>query len=567
MKNTFPFSAIVGMKSIKRSLLFHAIDPQLGGVLLMGHRGCAKSTIARAFADILAVENKVPFIEVPLGTTEDRLLGSIDTSRLLEQGKWSVKAGLLESANQGILYIDEINLLADHLMDSLLDSATSGRHKMERDGISAEVDARYLLIGSMNPEEGELRPQMIDRFAHRICISDDFTPQERKEIVRRRMEFDDDAPSFVQRFQLEGEQLKSKILNARTQLHAIQISETIRDLVAEKAKGLQLEGVRTEIAVLKTARCIAVWEGTAQIETHHLEEAWSLCYLEQATSALPPPPQNSSPPSPQTYYESLHKPQSPQTAPTPTDAKQEAIPLDSLHPSTNNALTRWSRHQVRFSSTSTFPLKQVAHASLTMRETRCISWSQSVLQSLKQGWKPQQKGWQFQYQMTSQRPQTWIFIDGSRSTGSTRFLAKVRDALALLSHHGKFRKYSLLFLVENQVIWLAKKATSSQFLQSLYRIQQATGKSYLTFGLYQFKRSLLNRGFSAKDRLIMATDGLMSPQIGENAREAKVKFQHKLAELDRLQIPSLWLHPQGKQGMKQWVNQLADGLSFHLMEM
>ena len=173
MDYTFPFTAIVGMKLVKRSLLYHAIDPTLGGLLLMGHRGCAKSTLARSFREILpsiSDDQEAPFVEVPLGTAEDRLLGSIDASRLLADGEWSAQTGLIQQANNGVLYIDEVNLLPDHLVDSILDSAASGQHRIERDGLSKNVSARYILIGSMNPEEGDLRPQLTDRFMHGILV-------------------------------------------------------------------------------------------------------------------------------------------------------------------------------------------------------------------------------------------------------------------------------------------------------------------------------------------------------------------------------------------------------------
>ena len=194
MNYTFPFTAIVGLELVKRSLIYHAIDPRLGGLLLMGHRGCAKSTLARAFQEILPAPEKfktAPFVEVPLGTTEDRLLGSIDASSLLENGEWSAQTGLIEQANQGVLYIDEVNLLPDHLVDSILDSAVSGQHRIERDGLSKIVNARYILIGSMNPEEGDLRPQLTDRFMHGVIVKDDYSVEERMEIVRLRMKFDD----------------------------------------------------------------------------------------------------------------------------------------------------------------------------------------------------------------------------------------------------------------------------------------------------------------------------------------------------------------------------------------
>ena len=175
----------------------------------MGQRGCAKSTLARSFREILpSVSNdqEATFVEVPLGTTEDRLLGSIDASRLLADGEWLMQTGLIEQANNGVLYIDEVNLLPDHLVDSILDSAASGQHRIERDGLSKNVSARYILIGSMNPEEGDLRPQLTDRFMHGVSVKDDFTVEERREIVRIRMNFDDDPSSFMEEHQVKLEE-------------------------------------------------------------------------------------------------------------------------------------------------------------------------------------------------------------------------------------------------------------------------------------------------------------------------------------------------------------------------
>ena len=152
----FPFSAVVGMEDAKRSLIYHAIDPRIGGSLLLGHRGCAKSTLVRAFAELLqaASSEPIPFVELPLGATEDRLLGSVNAEALVERSKWETRTGLIEEANGGVLYVDEINLLPDNLADQILDSAASGKHHLERDGITRRIESRYILIGTMNPEEG-----------------------------------------------------------------------------------------------------------------------------------------------------------------------------------------------------------------------------------------------------------------------------------------------------------------------------------------------------------------------------------------------------------------------------
>ena len=280
MNYTFPFTAVVGMDLVKRSLVYHAIDLTLGGLLLMGQRGCAKSTLARSFREILpSVSNdqETTFVEVPLGTTEDRLLGAIDASRLLADGEWLMQTGLIEQANNGVLYIDEVNLLPDHLVDSILDSAASGQHRIERDGLSKNVSARYILIGSMNPEEGDLRPQLTDRFMHGVSVKDDFSVEERREIVRLRMNFDDDPSGFMEVHQGKLEELREQILQARKHFKNVKITEELRTEVAEKAVSLHLEGVRAELGIIRTARCAAAWRRDVEISGDDLEEALILC--------------------------------------------------------------------------------------------------------------------------------------------------------------------------------------------------------------------------------------------------------------------------------------------------
>ena len=182
---TFPFSAVVGQDDAKLALLLCAIDPSIGGVLLRGQKGSAKTTVARALAALLPGESR--FVELPLGATEDRVVGSVDLAEMLASGEQRVRPGLLSDAHGGVLYVDEVNLLADHLVDVLLDVATSGVNRIERDGIAHQHPARFVLVGSMNPEEGDLRPQLLDRFGLSVTISASDVPSERADAVRRRL--------------------------------------------------------------------------------------------------------------------------------------------------------------------------------------------------------------------------------------------------------------------------------------------------------------------------------------------------------------------------------------------
>src|SRR5205085_1053861 len=213
-----PMSAVVGQGGLKRALLLHAIDPKLGGVLIRGEKGSGKSTAARALATLMgagvragAGEEEAPFVELPIGATEDRVVGTLDLEGALLEGRSRLRPGLLAAAHQGVLYVDEVNLLADHLVDVLIDAAAFGINRIERDGLTAEHPSRFVLVGSMNPEEGELRPQLLDRFGLAVEVRAPRDPEERTEVVRRRLAFDADPDAFAERFAADEEGLRDAI--------------------------------------------------------------------------------------------------------------------------------------------------------------------------------------------------------------------------------------------------------------------------------------------------------------------------------------------------------------------
>src|SRR5438309_10443343 len=192
---SFPFTAVVGQEDAKLALLLNAVDPAIGGVLLRGQKGSAKSTLARGLASLLPGD--APFVELPVGATEDRVVGTIDIEAALAEGKRRFQPGLLHAAHGGVLYVDEVNLLPDHLVDVLLDVAASGVNRVEREGVSHQHASRFVLVGSMNPEEGDLRPQLLDRFGLAADVTSPVDPAERAEAVRRRMAFDADPAAFA----------------------------------------------------------------------------------------------------------------------------------------------------------------------------------------------------------------------------------------------------------------------------------------------------------------------------------------------------------------------------------
>lgn len=279
----FPFSAVVGQDDYKLALLANAVDPTIGGVLAVGDRGTAKSTLARGFASVLAQGNRdAPFVELPLGATIDRLTGSLDTAALLA-GEGSVLAsGLLAEADNGVLYVDEANLLGDHLVDVVLDAAAFGRVQTERDGISAETPARFVLVGTMNPEEGELRPQLLDRFGLMVQIASPAGTTERREIVARRIEFERDPDAFGERFAKTDAALGEIVERARTTLSEIRLDDEQYERIAELCDRLNVEGVRADLAIARTASALAALDERAEVIDRDIETAARLALPHRA---------------------------------------------------------------------------------------------------------------------------------------------------------------------------------------------------------------------------------------------------------------------------------------------
>jgi len=299
----FPFTAIVGQEEMKLALILNVVDPLIGGVLIMGHRGTGKSTAVRALADLLPEivvvegcpyncdpedernlcdqcrsngkattrQSSVPVVELPLGATEDRVCGTIDIERALSAGRKAFDPGLLARANRGFLYIDEVNLLEDHLVDLLLDVAVTGSNKVEREGVSVEHPASFVLIGSGNPEEGELRPQLLDRFGLHAEVKTENYLQNRIDIVLRREAYDRDRAAFSESFGEHQEQLRRRITRARANLGKLNVPRPVLEKIAQLCSDLVVDGHRAELTIMRAARALAAFEGRREITNEHVK--------------------------------------------------------------------------------------------------------------------------------------------------------------------------------------------------------------------------------------------------------------------------------------------------------
>jgi magnesium chelatase subunit I len=312
VSDQFPFSAIVGQDDLKLALELVVVEPNLGGVLVFGDRGTGKSTAVRALASLLPkmtvvagcpyqcdpsgkgagcvagcsaaggertreiAEVAVPVVDLPLGATEDRVVGALDLEAALTRGERSFAPGLLARANRGFLYIDEVNLLPDHLVDLLLDVAASGENVVEREGISVKHPARFVLIGSGNPEEGELRPQLLDRFGLSLEVKtpDDLTS--RVEVVKRRLAFERDPRAFAESYAAQDGALRTRLRDARTRLREVDVPESLVERAAVLCRSLGTDGLRGELTLIRAARAAASLDGHSAVGDPHLKRVASL---------------------------------------------------------------------------------------------------------------------------------------------------------------------------------------------------------------------------------------------------------------------------------------------------
>ncbi|MFB8404680.1 putative cobaltochelatase [Streptomyces sp. NPDC055912] len=304
MSTRYPFTAVVGMDDLRLALLLNAVSPAVGGVLVRGEKGTAKSTAVRALAELLpavpvvagcrfscdpaspdlgcpdgphgtepGVQRPARMVELPVGASEDRLVGSLDIEKALSEGVKAFEPGLLASAHRGILYVDEVNLLSDHLIDHLLDAAAMGSSYVEREGVSVRHAARFLLVGTMNPEEGELRPQLLDRFGLTVEVAASRDPQQRVEVVRRRLAFEDDPAAFADRWAADEAALRERIVTARALLPRVTLGDAVLLQIAATCAAFEVDGMRADIVMARTATALAAWAGRTEVTSEDVRQA------------------------------------------------------------------------------------------------------------------------------------------------------------------------------------------------------------------------------------------------------------------------------------------------------
>jgi len=324
-RRTLPFTSIVGQDDMKFALILNAINPRIGGVLIRGDKGTAKSTAVRALADLLedilvvedcpfncdpanreamcdlcfeksqknqikGIKRKTPVVDLPLGATEDRVVGSLNVEKAIKEGIKALEPGILAACNRGILYIDEVNLLDDHVADVLLDSAAMGVNIVEREGVSVAHPSRFILVGTMNPEEGEIRPQLLDRFGLQVSVAGIEDVDQRMQIAKMADEFDLDPEGFVRAYQDDQDRLKEQICKAREMLHQVTLSDDLLRTIAATCIDLGVRTHRAEIVISRTAKTIAAFQGRSEVQPEDVKKAMELALAHRMRSRPFEPP-------------------------------------------------------------------------------------------------------------------------------------------------------------------------------------------------------------------------------------------------------------------------------------
>lgn len=319
MSECYPFAAIAGQERVKRALLYNLIEPAIGGVLLCGEKGTAKSTMVRALAELTDQQ----LVELPLNITEDMLVGSIDFERAVREGVRAFSGGVLERADGNILYVDEVNLLPDGIVSALICTAASGENVVEREGVSFRHSSRFVLVGSMNPEEGKLRGQFLDRFGLYAEVTGERDVAARAEIIRRRLEYERDPAAFRKRWQEETEALRTRVLRARRTARGIRPDDSVRTLAARYARQAGAEGNRCELVLVRTAAAAAAWAGRDYISPDDIKEAAFYVLPHRRRETPPDPPEADAPReqrADQEPPEADGRPSSPQEGDSPENA-------------------------------------------------------------------------------------------------------------------------------------------------------------------------------------------------------------------------------------------------------
>jgi magnesium chelatase subunit D len=562
MRRHFPFTAIVGQAHLKTALLLISIDPEIGGLLLSGPRGSAKSTLVRSLASL---NHDQPFVTVPLGASEEMVIGSLDLDQALSQSQLAFKPGLLAKANEGILYVDEVNLLADHLVDLLLDAAASGTNLIERDGISHQHDALFSLVGTMNPDEGELRPQLLDRFGLMANVDTQFSIEQRQLVVKQRLAFDSNPDQFIDQQQVALGDLTTQMNWAIKNLPSIVVSENISHQIAQRCADAHVEGFRADITMHRASRAHAALHRRLEVAESDLNaiEDLVLNHRRNTPPSTQPPPNGNSPAPDNTADDTPQNNQSGSSIQgswgamqTVTSDTNQALALpkqtkDAERPATRtSAATTTSRRKGNSISNRFLNRLSMNQALIGVPK---IDWFRSLAQKLSAG-PLESKHLRYRYPPNRSSELKLVLLDTSASTLAGQGLASAKGVIKELSRQAYLKRQQVCILTfgNNQVKTLIQTQRAPKNIQPKLDLIEAGGGTPVRQVLDHAQHLLLGQRHQNLDCAIyLITDGRLEQSI--HSHTLLSKHQVTIVDIESSRI---------KLGLGK---QLADAISAHYL--
>ena len=519
----FPFSAIVGQDGLKKALMLIAVDSGIGGLLISGSRGSAKSTAVRALGSLIP---NSPFVDIPLGATEEMVTGTLDLDHALSESGVRFKPGLLAKADRGVLYVDEVNLLPDHLVDLLLDVSASGTNIVERDGVSHHHSARFLLVGTMNPDEGELRPQLLDRFGLMVEMEQIYSLEQRMEIVNKRLEYDSDPEKFIQANKGVLQNLQNQLTGARNRVAEVKVDRPACESIAARCASANVEGLRADIVMRRAAIAHAALRESTRVTQDDLDAVEELVLAhrrrnqpETGKSSSSSGGSSGSGPTRGTPEETKSSIQGSWGAmPTvttealsgrvlPFDSPAPAMSLTGLHPNTGK------RGQGNFHSTRYIPVQET--------KKRRVDWFRSLLSMKDQN--PGQRSkreLQYRYAIIGKIDLDLVLLDTSASTLSGQGLGHAKGVIAALSRQGYVnrRHLGIISFGNNQVKTLLYPQRSPKNISLLLDTVPAGGGTPILSALDVTENLLFRHRVKTMNcNLYLITDGRLDASAANRA--------------------------------------------------